>query len=207
MLLNQRKWDQAIAELREAIRLKPELADAHAQLGDILANVKHDSSGAEAEFREAIRIKPSFAEYHYYLAVALGMQGKTAEAIVEYRNTIRLEPDAGAAHYNLGNALSGQGKLADAMAEYREAIRIKPDHAEAHCNLADVLKRQGRFREALEHYRRGHELGSRRPDWQYPSAEWVRTAELQVALEARLPAILRGDEQPKDVPRGLDLPT
>ena len=47
-------------------------------------------------------------------------------------------------------------------------------------------------------YRKGHELGSKRPDWRYPSAELVRQAERLVALEARLPAVLRGEDQPRD---------
>jgi hypothetical protein len=68
-----------------------------------------------------------------------------------------------------------------------------------------VLKRQGRFREALEEYRKGHELGSKRPDWRYPSAEWVRQAERLAALEARLPAVIRGADKPKDGAEGLVL--
>ena len=68
-----------------------------------------------------------------------------------------------------------------------------------------MLKRQGRFREALEEYRKGHELGSKRPDWRYPSADWVRQAERMAALEARLPAVIRGEDKPKDGAEGIVL--
>ena len=61
-----------------------------------------------------------------------------------------------------------------------------------------MLQQQGQFREALAEYRRGHELGSQQSGWRYPSAEWVRQAERWAALEARLPAVIRGDEKPRD---------
>ena len=89
-------------------------------------------------------------------------------------------------------------------AEYRAAIRLKPDYAEAHCNLGLLLQNQGRFHDALTELRRGHELGSKRPGWSYPSAEWVRRAERRVALEGRLPAVLRGHEKPKDAAETLE---
>ncbi len=44
--------------------------------------------------------------------------------------------------------------------------------------------------------RRGHELGSRNPDWRDPSARWVEQCELQAAAHARLPAVLRGEDRP-----------
>ena len=46
-------------------------------------------------------------------------------------------------------------------------------------------------------YRRGHELGSKRPGWSNPSAEWLRTAERRVAIESELPAFLAGEVKPR----------
>jgi len=47
-------------------------------------------------------------------------------------------------------------------------------------------------------HRKGHELGSRRPGWRYPSGQWLAQAERELAFSRRLPALLRGDDQPKD---------
>ena len=90
------------------------------------------------------------------------------------------------------------GKLDEAVGEFRAAIRLQPGLAEAHCNLGGLLKRRGDYAEALEMYRKGHELGSQRPGWRYPSAQWVAEAEHLVAQSNRLPAILRGDDKPRD---------
>jgi serine/threonine protein kinase/tetratricopeptide (TPR) repeat protein len=196
-LRHQGKLDEAVAKYREAIRLQPDLAEAHSNLGLALrAQGKLDD--AIAACREAIRLKPDLAEAHYNLGLALRGQGKLADASAAYREAIRLKSDDAKAYYNLGIGLDQQGKLDEAIAAYREAIRLQPDFAEPHCNLGGVLSQQGQFREALAEFRRGHELGSRRAGWPYPSAQWVRRAEGMVALERRLPAVLRGDDKPKD---------
>jgi tetratricopeptide (TPR) repeat protein len=133
----------------------------------------------------------------------VGSDAASRKAFAAFREAVRLRPDLAVAHKNLGNALSDLGKHDEAIAEYREAIRLKPDFAEAHCDLGGVLQQQGQFREALAGYRRGHELGSRRPGWPYPSAEWVRQAERMVVLESRLPAVIRGGDKPLDAAEGI----
>jgi tetratricopeptide (TPR) repeat protein len=199
----QGKLDEAIAEYREAIRLKPDLVNARANLGNAL-RAQGKFAEAIAAYREAIRLKPDAAEVHSDLGCALSAQGKLAEAIAEFRAAVRIKPDDATAHYNLGIALSGQGRLAEATAAYREAIRLQPEHAEAHCNLGMKLQEQGQFREALVQLRRGHELGSKRRDWPYPSERWVSQVERMVARESRFLAVLRGDDKPKDAAEALD---
>ena len=196
-LMNRRKLDEAIAEYREAIRLKPESAGTHNSLGYALyARGKKDE--AIAEYREAIRLEPDSAIAHSNLGSGLADRGQFDEAIAECRTAIRLKPDDALARCSLGVALNAQGKRDQARAAFREAIRLKPDYAEAHCNLGDILKNQGDYAGALAMFRSGHELGSRRPDWRYPSAQWVADAERALGLKNRLPAVLRGEQKPKD---------
>ncbi len=84
----------------------------------------------------------------------------------------------------------------EAIACYRKAIEFAPNSApDANCYLGAVLASQGRFAESLVAYQRGHELGMKWRDWRYPSAEWVRQAEATAALEAKLPAFLKGEFQ------------
>jgi hypothetical protein len=60
------------------------------------------------------------------------------------------------------------------------------------------LQQQGQFTAALEALRRGHDLGSRRPDWPYASEKWVEQVKPLAALEARLPPFLKGEARPAD---------
>jgi eukaryotic-like serine/threonine-protein kinase len=196
-LAEQGKSDEAIASYRQAIRLKPNYAEAHTNLGQLLRE-KGKLVEAIAEYRMAIQFKPELAVARMNLANALNVQGNFAEANAAYREEIRLRPNDAAVWYNFGLALANQGKADEAMNTYREAIRLNPDYAEAHCNLGWLLQEKGELREALAQLRRGHELGSKQSRWRYPSDEWVRRAESMVALESRLPAVLRGAEKPKD---------
>jgi tetratricopeptide (TPR) repeat protein len=187
----------AEAAFREAIRLQPENPVAHKNLGWTLIKLGRFDA-AITELHEALRLKPDFASARHCLGVTLMDLGKHDEAILVYRELIRLYPNDAGAFYHLGLCLKAKGTPDDAAAAYREAIRLDPEYAEAHCNLASILQSQANYAEALAEYRRGHELGSKRPDWRYPSAEWVRQAEKLAALADRLPAILSGDDQPKD---------
>jgi hypothetical protein len=58
--------------------------------------------------------------------------------------------------------------------------------------------RCGRFQEALPCFRRGHELGSRRAGWAYPSGKWIEDAERMAELEGHLDQVLLGKAQPRD---------
>jgi serine/threonine-protein kinase len=184
--------DQGITALREAIRIKRDFPGAHDILGSALYR-KGELVEAEAELREAIRLQKDFVGAHFNLGVVLRSKGDVDAAIIEYRAAIGLKPDHVAAHYNLAKALADKGLLQEAIGAYRQSIALKPDYAEAHCNLGDVLQKLGHFVEALASRKRGHELGRKRPDWRYPSAEWVRQAERLVELDASLPRILTGE--------------
>jgi len=201
-LARQGKLDEAIAEFREALRLKPDDAAVHNNLGAAL-RAQRKLEEAIAESCEALRLKPDYPDAHTNLGAALHAQGKLSEAIAAFREALRLKPENSEAHYNLGNALKDQGKLDEAIAEYRSAIRLKPDYAEAHCNLGHVFRQQGRLVEALAEVKRGHELGSKNPNWHYPSAEWVRGIERMVKLDRKLPAILAGKAGPSDALESL----
>jgi tetratricopeptide (TPR) repeat protein len=196
--------DEAIAECQEAIRLKKDCPEAHSNLG-IALHDKGRLDEAIAEYQEAIRLKKDCPEAHNNLGIALDDKGQLDEAIAEYREALRLKKDFAVAHYNLGKVLAEMGRRDEAIGEYREAIRLQKDFAEAHCNLGDILKQKGQFREALEGVRRGHELGSRNPDWRYPSAEWVRQLERLVELDGRLPGILEGKTTPASPRDGIEL--
>jgi hypothetical protein len=52
---------------------------------------------------------------------------------------------------------------------------------------------------------RGHELGTNRTGWNYPSAEWVRETERWATLEAKLSAFFECKFQPMDTAERLGL--
>jgi tetratricopeptide (TPR) repeat protein/serine/threonine protein kinase len=203
-LYEQRKLDEAVAECRKAIELDPKLANAHITLGIALCDQGQRDEGV-TEFRKAIALDPKLTKAHYNLGVALKDQGKLDDAIAEHRRAVEIDPKLTFGHYGLAVALQAKGQLDEAIVEYRQAIRLKEDFAEAHCNLGQALQRQGEFRQALEERRRGHELGSKRAGWPYPSARWVRQCERLVELDGKLPGFLEGKTTPASPRERIEL--
>jgi serine/threonine protein kinase/tetratricopeptide (TPR) repeat protein len=139
---------------------------------------------------------PERAAGHNDLGDVLQAKGNLEGAIRCYRTAIDLDPKYPWAHQNLGLALHAKGDLEGAIRCYRTAIDLDPKDAEAHCNLGLALQASGKFAEALTALKRGHEVGRQRKDWRYPSAEWVKACEALLALDAKLPAFLRGEAKP-----------
>jgi serine/threonine-protein kinase len=179
----QGKLDNEVAASREAIRLKPDDAVAYFYLARLL-QAQGDFAGALGQYRKGHELgsknpdskQPSaewIAEVSYACANGLREQGKLDEAIIAYLDAVRLKPNYDAAYSALVPALKAQGKLDKEVAASREAIRLKPDAAVAYFHLGRLLQGQGEFAEAVVQYRKGHELDSKRPDWNYMSARWV----------------------------------
>jgi tetratricopeptide (TPR) repeat protein len=203
-LIRKGEMAEAARCFRQAIQLDPKLADPHVNLATLLHREGKNEEAIQC-LRRALEINPKVRNGRTNLGALLQMRGELDEAIRCFRQAIDLAPDDAGAHHALGYALASKGEAEEAGRCYREAIRLNPALAEAHCNLGDLLVRQGEFQAGLGALRRGHELGSKRPDWRYPSAEWVRNAERSARLEAQLPALLRGEDRPADAAEAIDL--
>jgi tetratricopeptide (TPR) repeat protein len=124
------KFDEAIEHYREALRLKPELPDAHHNIGIALIRTgKLDE--AASHFREALKLKPGLSQSHINWGIILAAQGRLEEAVGHYREAIRIDPAMALTHHNLGLALVRLGKPKEAIAHFREALRLQPDYPDA----------------------------------------------------------------------------
>jgi tetratricopeptide (TPR) repeat protein len=140
--------DELVGQYQEALRLNPDDADAHENLGVVLEN-KGQLDEAISQFQEAVKLKPDAENAHRILGNALFEKRRFDEAISQFQEALRLNPDDIAAYNDLGNSLASKGQTDEAVSQYRAAIRLKPDFAEAHHNLGTVLGRQGRLDEAI----------------------------------------------------------
>jgi tetratricopeptide (TPR) repeat protein len=195
---------EAIACYQKALAIDPKYAMAHYNLGNALYK-QGDVKGAITCYRKALDLDPKYAPAHHNLGNALKAQGDLKGAITCFKKALDLDPKYAMAHYSLGNALRDQRDLKGAVASFKKALVLAPKFVEAHCNLGHALREQGDFAQALQALQQGHLLGSQRPDWRYPSAQWVQQCQYLLELDKRLPAILQGDAQPKDSAEQLAL--
>jgi tetratricopeptide (TPR) repeat protein len=152
-LRRQGKEDEAVAELREAIRLDPKSARAHNDLAFILENNQGQMQEALAEYQEAVRIDRDLIDVHNGMAISLARQGRLPEAVAEFREMIRIDPDSAQAYFNLASALADMDEDSGAAAALREVIRINPNHYNAHYNLGEMFRLEGKYDESAKQFR------------------------------------------------------
>ncbi len=144
--------EAAVEQLREAIRLSPEFADAHYNLGTAL-QAQGAVRDAIAAYRRAIELEPDYAEAHNNLGVLLEIAGDRAAGVAHYRRAIDVQPHQAGAHSNLANALVASGRLEEAVGHYRQALSSDPEGTETRVRLGRVLTQLGQRAAAVIEYR------------------------------------------------------
>ena len=128
-MTDQGKWDEAIAELRQAIGLAPDHASSHSNLGVALRH-RGQIDEAIGEFREAIRLAPAAAEFHNGLAWTLVMfpqnpRRDNAEALEHARKAVELAANAGHCFNTLALAEYRSGHWAESLAASERSLALK----------------------------------------------------------------------------------
>jgi tetratricopeptide (TPR) repeat protein len=158
-LLDDGKLEQATAEFREALRLRPHDFDATRHLG-VALDLRGETDSAIMYLREARRLQPKDASVHVSLGAALVHQGgeHINEAIALYREGLELRPNFPNLHYNLGVALLRQRKVDEAIHELNTAVTLRPGYTDAYSTLGAAFVLQGRLDEAVVQYEKALRL-------------------------------------------------
>ena len=141
------------SSFREAIRIKPDYADAHANLANLLAATARTAE-AEAEFALSLRLRPNDAGTRYSYAMLLGQVRRYDDAQRELETCLRKDPAFADAHELLGDLLMARNRTPAATVHYREVLRLRPQSAGASLNLGMALAAGGNTGEAIPHLRR-----------------------------------------------------
>ncbi len=116
--------DEAIRAYREAVRLDPEHADAHVNLGRLL-HERGAVAAAARHYRQAAALRPSDATAAYDLGVALQDLGRFEEAAEVYGAAIELAPGHADTYFNLSAVYERLGREALAIRHlktYRQLV-------------------------------------------------------------------------------------
>lgn len=164
-------------------------------------------------YRTALALRPRSLAAWINLGCALESQGRLIAAAEHWRMAVSLFPSSGMAHLNAANSDHLLGRLDGAAGHCQEAVRLAPGEGDVRAELAWVLFDQGKLTEARVTARRALELfpAARKADAGEPQprrgarvqqaaqykAEWVaERCDQLLALEARLPALVRGSDRP-----------
>jgi tetratricopeptide (TPR) repeat protein len=157
------KYEIAIKELNEALRLNPDYIEVHNNLG-----MTYDRMGmpdqALDELNEALKLNPDYAEAHCNLGNIYASYGRYEEAVVEVQEALRINRGLAIAHNNLGNIYSLQKRNEEAIQEFKETLHINPDYAPAHNNLGNAYAETGRHEDALREFHEALRLNPEFPE-------------------------------------------
>ncbi|HEY6253803.1 MAG TPA: tetratricopeptide repeat protein [Candidatus Angelobacter sp.] len=160
-------YSTALADLRAALKLNPNDANAWYQLGLVFGQMS-DSGSAALAFQKAIGLKSDFAQAHFSLGLTLianpQVQLDWPGAIREFREALGYQQDYPEALNLLGLGLMKTGDVEAAIPELRHAIRLKPDLSSAHFNLGIALEEREDFDGAAAQYREAIATKGRYPE-------------------------------------------
>ena len=144
---------------RKALRLDPNLAEAHTALGKMLFFDEIDLAGSLREYQRAVELKPNDATAHHWFGsdVLLGL-GRFEEAIAECRRAVELDPLSPIINTDLGAALYIARRSDDAVAQLRKTLEFDPTFVNAHYYLGLVLQQKGDLPGAIAQYEKAKQL-------------------------------------------------
>jgi spermidine synthase len=194
---------EAIQWYEQALRIDPDHAEAHFNLGLALARAGKVLE-AIGHWEQALRIRPGYAEAHNSLGNALAQVGRPQEALQHYEQALKVKPDYVEAQNNLAWLLAalpaaegGDPLRAVTLAE--QGCRITGNQSPAYLDtLAVAYAAAGQFSQAIATSQKAIEL-----------ARAAGRTELATEIQARLQLYRNGRAYrlpPRPLQRGLAAP-
>ena len=146
-------FDAAIESLEQALKLKPDYAEACFSMASAL-NAKGDLDGAIDSYKQAIKINPDYTDAYNNMALVLNDMSCFDAAIENFKLALKINPNSCAAHNNMGIALHDKGEPDAAIDSYKRAIKLKPDYATAYNNMGKSLNKKGDLDGAMQCYKK-----------------------------------------------------
>jgi tetratricopeptide (TPR) repeat protein len=164
LYLQMGRPQEAVPQLREAMRIDPARTDAAGALVHILQDQSQtavaagDVGKALALLNDARRYAPDNPDVQFgfgMLALRLPLQQDAVEA---FQRTLQLRKNDPLALYNLGRALMGLSKFDEARQQFAEYVKIRPNDSSGYCALGMTLAALERSQEARSEFERSIEL-------------------------------------------------
>jgi tetratricopeptide (TPR) repeat protein len=152
-LVEEHRFDEAVAELRRFIREYPQDNAVPAAQSLIALALADEGKPGEAaqQWREILKLRPDDTDAKQALADALLAQKDFEGARAAYTELLTSAPANAAAWTNLGVALSSANHSAEATSAFRRAVELNPEDEQAQLGLATGLLDERDVDGAIEH--------------------------------------------------------
>lgn len=120
-------YPRAVEYALKALKIDPDLAEAHNSLAYVRFYAESNRAEAELEFRRAVTLNPSLSLGHHWFALFLSAIGKHAEALEEIEKAKRLDPRSASVIAAASLVHYYAGRFDDAISESAKALEIDPN--------------------------------------------------------------------------------
>ena len=139
---DREEFEQAIADLNQAIRLNPKLVNAY-NLRGIVYRKQGKYDLAIADYNQAIQLNPKYANAYNNRGLVYYNQGKSDLAIADYNQAIQLNPKLAHAYYNRGLTYKAKRNIEKAISDFEKAADLYKQQADqqSYKDSLDQLKK------------------------------------------------------------------
>jgi tetratricopeptide (TPR) repeat protein len=144
---DQNETEKAIDAFKQAVKLNPDLADAHFQLGVALALLEKEDEGV-VKVNEP---EPAKTPKKGKEPVAQKKESEKAfeNAVKAYQKLLAKNPKDDNAHFNLARSYNKLNKDKEAEKAIRQAVKLKPEDSQYQTELGAILIKFAKYEEAV----------------------------------------------------------
>ena len=139
---------KAIEAFKQAVKLNPDLAEAHFKLGVAYALVeKEKDAEVEVKINEPAPTKTPAKGKE--VVKKKDSEKAFEEAVKAYKKIIAKNPKDDVAHFNLGRSYNKLNEDKEAEKSLRQAVKLKPEDSEYQTELGAILMKFAKYDEAI----------------------------------------------------------
>jgi serine/threonine protein kinase/tetratricopeptide (TPR) repeat protein len=150
-------FPKAKAAAAEAVRLAPDLGEAHTAMAAVLWLYDWQWEEARAEFEKSLALNPCYPTTNHWYAEFLMTMGQHQEAIARMQSSQQLDPLSLIISVAIGWTLYMDRRYDEATHQIRRTFELDPNYPVANWVLGLVLRQMGRYEKAIEEGEKGVE--------------------------------------------------
>ena len=143
-------FPKAEAAALKAVQLDPNLADAHASLGELAFYYEWNWPKAEQEYQRAMQLDPNAAHDSY--AIFLIAMGRTEQGIAEMKKAHQIDPTSEMANVTSTYVFYLAHRYDDAIEQANKTLELYPNSHSIYYWLGQSYERKGMYDQAVQSY-------------------------------------------------------
>jgi serine/threonine-protein kinase len=175
-LLPKEAFPKAKMAAMRALRLDPDLGEAHAPLAAVLWLYEWQWQEARTEFRRSLELNPAYPTANHWYSEYLMTMGRLDEVIAGMKKSQELDPLSLIISVAIGWALYMGRRYEESLEQFRRSVELEPNYPMTRWILGLLLRKMGHFEQAIEEGDKGVKLSVGSPVMRAALAQTLATA-------------------------------